>query len=384
MAKEKERVAAAEQAGSVNAEKLKALQATLDKIEKDFGKGTIMKLGDQPKFDVSIIPTGSIALDHALGIGGYPRGRVIEIYGPESSGKTTLAIHAIAEAQKAGGIAAIIDAEHAFDRTYAKKLGVNVDTLLISQPDNGEQALEIADNDAVHNCQLAGFGNISVDLIYGLPRMTADDWRRQLDTVAGLGVQHLSAYHLSYEEGTAFGLKLKRGQLAEVSEDESLEQFEILTAWAQTADFEHYEISNFARPGFHSRHNSSYWDRTIYLGIGPAAHSYNRTTRSWNTANTAEYIKGIEAGSCVSETETLSPTDIFNDYVITALRTSAGIDMDYLQREQPRPMVEYLRRQAESFVRDGRLEYAANHLKLTHSGIFVSDEIMEALIVSGL
>ena len=146
MAKEKEKTAATVQNEGVNAEKLKALQATLDKIEKDFGKGTIMKLGDQPKFDVSIIPTGSIALDHALGIGGYPRGRVIEIYGPESSGKTTLAIHAIAEAQKAGGIAAMIDAEHAFDRTYAKKLGVNVDTLLISQPDNGEQALEIADS----------------------------------------------------------------------------------------------------------------------------------------------------------------------------------------------------------------------------------------------
>ncbi|MBP5391645.1 MAG: recombinase RecA [Bacteroidales bacterium] len=146
MAKEKEKTAATVQNDGVNAEKLKALQATLDKIEKDFGKGTIMKLGDQPKFDVSIIPTGSIALDHALGIGGYPRGRVIEIYGPESSGKTTLAIHAIAEAQKAGGIAAMIDAEHAFDRTYAKKLGVNVDTLLISQPDNGEQALEIADS----------------------------------------------------------------------------------------------------------------------------------------------------------------------------------------------------------------------------------------------
>ncbi len=133
-------------AAEVNAAKLKALQATLDKIEKDFGKGTIMKLGDQPKWDVSVIPSGSIALDCALGIGGYPKGRVIEIYGPESSGKTTLAIHAIAEAQKTGGIAAIIDAEHAFDRTYAKKLGVNVDTLLISQPDNGEQALEIADS----------------------------------------------------------------------------------------------------------------------------------------------------------------------------------------------------------------------------------------------
>lgn len=129
-----------------NEEKLKALKATISKIEKDYGKGSIMKLGDQPDSSVSVIPSGSIALDHALGIGGYPRGRVIEIYGPESSGKTTLAIHAIAEAQKAGGIAAIIDAEHAFDRTYAKNLGVNVDTLLISQPDNGEQALEIADN----------------------------------------------------------------------------------------------------------------------------------------------------------------------------------------------------------------------------------------------
>ena len=131
----------------INAAKLKALQATIDKIEKDYGKGTIMKLGDQPEWDAAqVIPSGSIALDHALGIGGYPKGRIIEIYGPESSGKTTLAIHAIAQAQKTGGIAAIIDAEHAFDRSYAKALGVDLDTLLISQPDNGEQALEIADN----------------------------------------------------------------------------------------------------------------------------------------------------------------------------------------------------------------------------------------------
>ena len=130
----------------MNAAKMKALQATLDKIEKDFGKGAIMPLGQKSSMEVSVIPSGSIALDHALGIGGYPRGRVIEIYGPESSGKTTLAIHAIAQAQKQNGIAAIIDAEHAFDRTYAKNLGVNLDTLLISQPDNGEQALEIADD----------------------------------------------------------------------------------------------------------------------------------------------------------------------------------------------------------------------------------------------
>ena len=127
------------------AEKLKALQLAMDKIEKDHGKGTIMKLGDNNIEHVSVIPTGSIGLNAALGVGGYPRGRIIEIYGPESSGKTTLAIHAIAEAQKAGGIAAIIDAEHAFDRFYAQNLGVDVDNLLISQPDSGEQALEIAD-----------------------------------------------------------------------------------------------------------------------------------------------------------------------------------------------------------------------------------------------
>lgn len=130
----------------INKEKLKALEITLGKIEKDYGKGTIMKLGDQAIENIQIIPTGSIGLDAALGIGGLPRGRVIEIYGPEASGKTTLAIHAIAEAQKAGGIAAIIDAEHTFDRNYAEKLGVDVENLLISQPDNGEQALEIADN----------------------------------------------------------------------------------------------------------------------------------------------------------------------------------------------------------------------------------------------
>jgi len=130
----------------IDKDKLKALEVTIGKIEKDFGKGTIMKLGDHAIENIQVISSGSIGLDAALGIGGFPRGRVIEIYGPEASGKTTLAIHAIAEAQKNGGIAAIIDAEHTFDRNYAEKLGVDVENLLISQPDNGEQALEITDN----------------------------------------------------------------------------------------------------------------------------------------------------------------------------------------------------------------------------------------------
>ena len=138
-------VGKAEQEQAVKQAKMKALQAAMSKIEKDFGKGSIMRMGDEKIENVEVIPTGSLGLDVAMGVGGYPKGRIIEIYGPESSGKTTLAIHAIAEAQKQGGIAAFIDAEHAFDRFYAEKLGVDVDNLWISQPDNGEQALQIAD-----------------------------------------------------------------------------------------------------------------------------------------------------------------------------------------------------------------------------------------------
>ena len=130
----------------IKKEKLKILQSTLEKIEKNYGKGAVMSLGDRPKQNIEVISTGSLSLDLALGVGGFPKGRIIEIYGPESSGKTTLAIHAVAESQKQGGIAAFIDAEHAFDPVYAKKLGVDVDNLLVSQPDNGEQALEIADS----------------------------------------------------------------------------------------------------------------------------------------------------------------------------------------------------------------------------------------------
>ena len=136
----------AKEVTSEKSEKLKALQLTMDKLDKTYGKGSVMRLGDSPAVEIDVIPTGSLTLDLALGVGGFPKGRVIEIYGPESSGKTTLAIHAIAEVQKQGGIAAIVDAEHAFDQFYAKKLGVDIDNLLISQPDNGEQALEIADN----------------------------------------------------------------------------------------------------------------------------------------------------------------------------------------------------------------------------------------------
>lgn len=161
--KEKDKVAPPKQA--LPADKLKVLQAAMDKLEKDFGKGAIMRMSDRPAEDIQVISSGSISIDVALGIGGYPRGRIIEIFGPESSGKTTLAIHAIAEAQKAGGIAAFIDAEHAFDSTYARALGVDVDNLLISQPDHGEQALEITE-------QLIRSGAIDIIVIDSVAALT--------------------------------------------------------------------------------------------------------------------------------------------------------------------------------------------------------------------
>lgn len=269
-------------------------------------------------------------------------------------------------------------------QTDANRLSIGIQSFddgylqLMNRRHNAQQAI-----DAVRYCQECGFGNISVDLIYGLPNLTSDIWQRQLDTVASLNVQHLSAYHLSYEEGTAFTLKLKQHKIAEVTEDESLAQFDRLTDWTKSTGFEHYEISNFAQSGYQSKHNSSYWNRTRYLGVGPASHSYDIRTRSWNVANVQEYISGIKSGICVSEIEVLTPSDSFNDYVITALRTSRGIDMNYLESEQPRQMTEYLKQQAESFVKSGKLEFVNGHLKLTHSGIFISDEIMEKLIYLG-
>ncbi len=150
---------------SVNEDKLKVLRAAMDKLEKDYGKGAVMRMSDRPVEEISVIPSGSIGIDLALGVGGYPRGRIIEIYGPESSGKTTLAIHAIAEAQKQGGIAAFIDAEHAFDSTYAQALGVDIDNMIISQPDNGEQALEIAE-------QLIRSGAIDIVVVDSVAALT--------------------------------------------------------------------------------------------------------------------------------------------------------------------------------------------------------------------
>ncbi len=246
--------------------------------------------------------------------------------------------------------------------------------MLMNRRHNAQQAI-----DAVRNAQQF-FSNISIDLIYGLPNMTIDEWRQQLNMVTQLGVQHLSAYHLSYEQGTAFWGKLQRHELAELAEQTSLDLFDELTQWALANNFEHYEISNLALPGYRSRHNSSYWQRVKYLGVGAAAHSYNIESRSWNVSHLAKYINSVVAGKVDAEIEQLTPSDSFNDYVITALRTSQGIDLRWLEQNYAGKMLANLKKQAEKYISSGHLQQLGSQLKLTHAGVMISNVVMEDLI----
>lgn len=246
--------------------------------------------------------------------------------------------------------------------------------MLMNRRHNAQQAI-----DAVRNAQQF-FSNISIDLIYGLPNMTIDEWRQQLNMVTQLGVQHLSAYHLSYEQGTAFWGKLQRHELAELAEQTSLDLFDELTQWALANNFEHYEISNLALPGYRSRHNSSYWQRVKYLGVGAAAHSYNIESRGWNVSHLAKYINSVAAGKVDAEIEQLTPSDSFNDYVITALRTSQGIDLRWLEQNYAGKMLANLKKQAEKYISSGHLQQLGSQLKLTHAGVMISNVVMEDLI----
>jgi putative oxygen-independent coproporphyrinogen III oxidase len=238
-----------------------------------------------------------------------------------------------------------------------------------------QQAIEV-----IQNCHNAGFTNLSADLIYGLPGLTNTEWQNQLDMMAGLNVPHLSAYHLTYEKGTVFEVWLRNQKIQEVSEDDSLEQFKILIDWAKANGYEHYEISNFARAGQYSKHNTSYWQQQPYLGIGPAAHSFNIKTRSWNISNLSKYIAGIENQHPVTEKEILTDADKFNDYIITSLRTCWGIDLEYLDKSFNLKMVQTLHKIADKYLQSNKLIKTEKHLKLTASGIFISDQIISELM----
>lgn len=233
---------------------------------------------------------------------------------------------------------------------------------------------------AVQNARLAGFHNISIDLMYGLPGETLESWQHDLSQAISLGVEHLSAYHLIYEEDTPLYHMLKDKEVTEVTEDNSLTFFSELIRQLSAAGYEHYEISNFCLPGRHSRHNSSYWRGVNYLGCGPSAHSFNGTSREWNVSSIDTYIKGIENGKRDFEIEFLDTPTRYNDLIITSIRTMWGLSLIQLEREFGTDFLDYALRNAQKYLRTNELIIEKDHLRLTPKGIFISDGIMSDLL----
>lgn len=233
---------------------------------------------------------------------------------------------------------------------------------------------------AVENCKNIGINNISIDLIYGLPSQTIEDWEKNLDEAISLGIPHISAYHLIYEEGTALYRLMDAGKVRPIDEDVSLDLFKRLISRLKSAGYEHYEISNFARPGFYSSHNSSYWKGKKYLGLGPSAHSYNGSDREWNVSSISDYIGGIENDSPKFELEKLDKRTKYNDYVITGLRTKWGISLNEIERQFGTSYRDYCFKMAQHHLQSSLLSYKNDVLCLTPEGIFISDSIMSDLL----
>ncbi len=234
--------------------------------------------------------------------------------------------------------------------------------------------------EAVDRCRQAGLSNISIDLIYGLPGETKERWENDLRQAIDLNVEHISAYHLIYEEDTPIYKMLKQHQVSEVDEDSSLEFFTLLIERLQKAGFEHYEISNFCRPGKHSRHNTSYWQGIPYLGCGPSAHSFDGMTREWNVSSIDLYIKGIEENRRAFEIEYLDQATRYNEFIITTIRTVWGTPIEKLKQTFGNELWEYCRKMAAPYLENGKLEEHDGALRLTREGIFISDSIMSDLL----
>ena len=234
--------------------------------------------------------------------------------------------------------------------------------------------------EAVHNAREAGYNNISIDLIFALPGSTITEWEHDLDSAIALHPDHLSAYNLTYEEGTPLYRALERGDFAELSEEENIEQFQMLIAKLKEAGYRHYEISNFALPGRESRHNSNYWNDTPYIGCGAAAHSYNGTSRQWNIADIQEYIKGMESGEHNFEIEQLTEEERYNDTILTRLRTADGLPLEWMKEKFCDRLNRHMQRAAEKEIALGNLKEENGCLSLTEKGIFISDAVIRELI----
>ena len=239
---------------------------------------------------------------------------------------------------------------------------------------NSQQAIY-----SIEAVKRAGIKNISIDLIYGLPNQTLADWEANIENALSLDVQHISAYHLTYHEGTVFYDYLKTGKIKELPDELSLDQFKLLLDRLNKAGFEQYEISNFARNEQYSRHNKAYWERKKYLGFGPSAHSFDHKTRRWNVSSLRKYLQAIEEKSSFWETEILSEQDQYNDYMITSLRTKWGISEHFLKETFADKFVQYFRKEAEKYLNSQHLRFENGVYKLSAEGLFISDKIMEEL-----
>lgn len=263
-------------------------------------------------------------------------------------------------------------------KKYANRISLGIQTFnndqlkLINRRHNAEEAIN-----AVNIIKEVGISNISIDLIFGFPKETLADWLFDINQAIKLDVQHVSAYSLMFEEGTKLYHLLQKEEIEQISEDLSVEMYDVLIDKLSEAGLAQYEISNFAKPGFESRHNSSYWNETPYLGVGPSAHSYNLFTRSWNVSNVSQYVKSISKGILPLEEEQIDEITRYNDLITTALRTKEGIHLNTLQEDY----AQYLLEQSSEFIKEGTMiKTNDNRLALTRKGYYISDAIMAELI----
>lgn len=250
------------------------------------------------------------------------------------------------------------------------------DLKLMNRRHNALQAVQ-----SVKWAKDAGFSNISIDLIYGLPNQTIVEWERNVRTAIELEVQHISAYNLTYHEGTVFYGRLKKGVLKELPDELSLQQFELLIRALKEAGFEHYEISNFCQPGLYSRHNSSYWKSQKYIGIGPSAHSYDLVSRRWNVSSISKYMEGLENNQPYFETEILSEQDRYNDFIITGLRTIWGISEAFVHTEFADKYFIHFQKIKEKYLQSGHVISTLGAVCLSSEGLFISDKIVADFMV---
>ena len=265
--------------------------------------------------------------------------------------------------------------------THVNRLSIGIqsfkdsDLILMNRRHRSDRAIK-----AVKDAQNAGFNNISIDLIYGLPKQTMEDWKRNIKIALSLNVQHISSYCLTYSKGTVFYHRLKTGKLRELSDELCLRQFKYLVEILKENGFEQYEISNFSKFGYRSRHNSSYWLRKKYLGFGPSAHSYDFNTRRWNKADLEYYIKNVNENATYWEYEVLDVTERYNDYVITSLRTVWGISEDVLKSDFGEKYLIFFIKGIQSYLNSGHVLFNNGNYHLTTDGLFISDMIMEDLL----